>query len=280
MSDVILGPRDTKRILFALQCQNKYLIWVFFDQEGALTGIRTEYEIATDSIKLSLKRQGFTYKELARRLKLSESGVKKILSSSDGSFQRLAQICKEIGLSMNELLQGQDEGMMELSYSLPQQEYLVAHPKSLRLYWALVYERRSTEEARKISHLDAKELFSNLRKLDQLGLLELLPEGRLRLPAVRQIRWVGGGPLVKKLYEEWSAKFLKSVAVPERNPDQLFLIRYVRASRKTREDLIAALHDLESEFVRRGIRDMRSEAPDLEHLRWMSAVDSKSFLED
>jgi transcriptional regulator with XRE-family HTH domain len=245
-----------------------------------LPGIRTEYEIATDSIKISLKRQGFTYKELARSLKLSESGIKKILSSSDGSFQRLAQICKEIGLSMNELLQGQDEGMMELSYTLPQQEYLVAHPKALRLYWALVYERRSTEEARKVSHLDAKELFSNLRKLDQLGLLELLPEGRLRLPAIRQIRWVGGGPLVKKLYEEWSTNFLKSVAVPERSKDQLFLIRYVRASRKTIEDLMTALHDLEAEFVRRGIHDMRSEAPDLEHLRWMSAVDNKSFLAD
>ena len=245
-----------------------------------MAGIRTEYEIATESIKLALKQQGFTYKDLAQRLKLSESGIKKILSSSDGSFQRLAQICKEVGLSMSELLEGQGERIMELSYSLPQQEYLMAHPRALRLYWALVYERRPTEEARKISHLDSKEMFSYLRKLDQLELLELLPEGRLRLPAVRQIRWVGGGPLVKKLYEEWSAKFLKSTATPERTKDQFFMIRYVRASRKTLEDLMVAQHDLETEFVRRAISEMRSEAPDLEHIRWMSAIDNRSFLDD
>jgi transcriptional regulator with XRE-family HTH domain len=244
-----------------------------------MTRHRTEYAIATGSLKRALKRQGVTYKELARRLGLSESGVKKILSAEDGSFQRVARICAELGLTMSELLAGQDESMLELAYSAAQQAYLVSEPRALRLYWALVYERRPLAEAQKAAGLPAKELFSVLRKLDRLGLLELLPGDRLRVPAVRQIRWVGGGPLVEKLYREWSAGFLRAVATPEAREGELFLIRYFRASRKTADELMAALRDLETEFVRRAIREMRTEAPGLVHLRWMSAVDGRSFLE-
>ncbi len=244
-----------------------------------MAGTRTEYQIAIDSLKSTLKRQRVTYKELAQRLELSESGLKKILSAKDGSFQRLAQICKELGLSMQELLQGNAEQTHEVFYSDDQQEFLLAHPRALSLYWALVLERRTLPDAQKFVGLTEKETFSILRKLDQLELLELLPNTRVRVPPVRPVRWVGGGPLVSKLYRDWSMKFLTSVATPEQKPDQLFIIRYYRASRRTIDDLMTALRDLENEFVRRATRDMRSEAPDLEHLRWMMTVDKKSFLE-
>jgi hypothetical protein len=169
--------------------------------------------------------------------------------------------------------------MFELRYTSAQQEFLVKEPRALRLYWALVYERRPLAEAQKLAGLGARELFSTLRRLDQLRLLELLPGDRLRIPAVRQVRWVGGGPLVEKLYREWSANFLRAVAGPEVPPGELFLIRYFRCSRRTVDELNAALRDLEREFVRRAIREMRTEAPDLVHLRWMSAVDQRSFLD-
>jgi transcriptional regulator with XRE-family HTH domain len=240
---------------------------------------RTSYEIASESLKRALKKQSMTYRELARRLGLSESGVKKILSARDGSFGRVARISDELGLSMGELLSGQDEGMLELSYTAAQQAYLVKEPRALRLYWALVYERKNLGEASSIAGLTLKERFSTLRKLDQLQLLELLPGDRVRVPPVRQIRWVGGGPLVNKLYREWSSDFLREVATPERRPGQQFITRYFRASRRTADELMAALQDLETEFVRRAIREMRTEAPDLVHLRWMSAVDNKSYLD-
>ena len=48
---------------------------------------------------------------------------------------------------------------------------------------------------------------------------------------------------------------------------------------KTRLELLNAVKNLESEFVRRGIQEMRADLPDLEHLRWIVAVDNRSFLE-
>lgn len=239
---------------------------------------RTEYEVATSSLKLALKRQKITYRELARRLGLSESGIKKILSAEDGSFQRLAQICRELGFSMRELLLGQEESVFNLSYSLPQQEYLSSTPAALRLYWALVYERRPLAEAEELAGVGKKESFSILRKLDQLQLVELMPKGRVRVPAVRAIRWVGGGPLVQKLYQEWPQRLLRAVAKPESGPNELFLVRYFRVTEKTLKDLISAQRDLEAEFVRRATKEMRTEDPALLHLRWLTAVDDRSFL--
>lgn len=239
---------------------------------------RTQYEVAMSVVKATLKRQKITYGELAQRLKLSESGVKKILSAKDGSFERLARICEELGLSMSELLAGEDE-TLELSFSAAQQEYLAGNTAAFRLYWALVYERRTLPEAEKLAGLRGKETFSALRKLDQLNLLALLPGNRLRIPAVRAVRWVGDGPLVRKLHREWSAGFVKSIARPVPEAGEQFLSRYFRASQRTADELKAALKDLETEFLRRAIKEMRTESPDLVHLRWVSALDTKSYLE-
>lgn len=239
---------------------------------------RNEYEVAMSAVKGALKKQKLTYAELARRMQLSESGLKKILSGKDGSFQRLARICEELGLSLRDLLAGEDD-THEISFTPAQQEYLTSNAAALRLYWALVYERRLLPEAEKLAGLNGRDTFSALRKLDQLNLLELLPENRLRIPSVRSVRWVGDGPLIRKLHREWSAGFVKSLARPVPEAGEQFISRYFRASRRTVGELQAALKDLEAEFLRRAIREMRTESPDLIHLRWVSAVDDKSYLE-
>ena len=133
-------------------------------------------------------------------------------------------------------------------------------------------------EALSFLHLLPKDASPILRRLDELRLIELLPEGRLRIPPVRQIRWVGEGPLLEKLYREWALSILNGVARPGLREGELFMIRYFRASKKTVEDLISALKDLEIEFTRRAIQEMRTNSPDLVHLRWLGAVDQKSFL--
>jgi len=205
--------------------------------------------------------------------------MKKILTARDGSFQRIAEICDMLGLSMGELLSGHDENVFELNYSEAQQQFLLGNSSAFRLYWALVYERRTLEQSLQVAALNIKTSFPLLRKLDQLQLLELLPGGKVRVPAVRQVRWVGGGPLVQKLYRDWTRSFVDKVATPEPSPGSLFLTRYFRASERTLRDLMDALRDLEKEFERRATREMRTEAPDLVHLRWMAAVDNRSYLE-
>lgn len=241
---------------------------------------RTDYMVVTSYLKMALKRQKLTYRNLAAGLSLSESGVKKILGARDGSFQRVSQICSYLGVTLADALSGAAESVLPVRFSEKQQRFLMGDAKAFALYWRLVYERESLTDAKAALGLSAKSGFSLLRKLDEHRLLKLLPGDRVRLPPVQLIRWSGTGPLVEKLYQEWSVDLVRSLARPVPPPNSFFLIRYFKVRPKTYADLMTALAELENEFVRRATQDMRTEAADLVHLRWVTAADDRSFLKN
>jgi DNA-binding Xre family transcriptional regulator len=239
---------------------------------------RTDYMIVMGHLKAALKRQKMNYRDLANGLGLSESGVKKIFLARDGSFQRINEICAYLGLTLSDVLSGTTETVRPIHYSDKQQTFLIENPKAFALYWKLVYERESVEKSVASLNLSEKSGFSVLRKLDQHRLIKLLPGGRVQLPPIQLIRWAGTGPLVEKIYREWSQELVRAVASPHPPPNAYFLIRYFKIKPKTYSDFLAALEDLEREFIRRGTKDMRSEAEDLVHFRWLTAVDNRSFI--
>lgn len=239
---------------------------------------QNEYQLAIGSLKIILKKQKITYRDLASRLKLSESGIKKIFLARDGSVQRLAEIAQIAGVSLVELLEGSAEPIRTVYFSEAQQNLFLQEPRSFQLYWLLVYERESLEEAEKILKINRKSSFPLLRKLDQLKLLQLLPQGKVKVPPVRLIRWLPQGPLVKKLYKDWSEKLVRQTLDNTDSPEILYTLRYFKVSQNTYQDLIKALKDLEIEFVRRSTQDMRTQSADLMHLQWLSVVNQNSFL--
>lgn len=241
--------------------------------------VRTEYQSVTLALKAALKRQKITYRELALGIGLSESGVKKTLSAHDGSFQRLVQICRYVGISVQELIGGASENMRSVTYTAKQQALLLEQPRAFHLYWSLTYERMTLAEAEKATGLSAKESFVLLRKLDQAHLLKLLPGGQVRVPPVQPIRWVRSGPLVEKLYREWSQKLVHAAVGAKNSNENLFLLRYFKVTHRTFLDFQDALRNLEAEFVRRATLEMRLNQDDLQHMRLLVAMDNQSFLQ-
>lgn len=237
----------------------------------------TEYQFAVQSLKAVLKAQRITYRELAKRVGLSESGLKKILGGRDGSFQRLASLCKEVGVSISELLEAQREKLLPITFTEEQQSFFLSQPLAFELFWKIVYERMPPEKAQLSMHLESQDALRIYRQLDKLNLLPLLPGDRVRVPALKQIKWSGDGPLIRKLYREWSLRLVESLARPDLPADKLFIIRYFKMKPKTYQDFLYALRELEEEFLRRTIQDMKSEASDLADVRWVAAADNRSF---
>ncbi len=235
-----------------------------------------EYQTAIENLKDLLKARKITYRDLAEGLGLSESGVKKILSSKDASFQRLVQICKYVGISLNELLE--DQRSVPVDFNEKQQSEFLKEPLLFQVFWMLVYERRSVEGIKKSLRLSKADAFRLFRKLDVLGLIELLPDERLNVPAIRAIHWAGDGEFYKKIYRDWAKNLISDVAKPRSPEDELFLIRYLQMTKKTYADYMLAQKDLEQEFVRRSIQEMRLQAPGLEHVRLLTAADRRSFV--
>src|SRR5256885_10666553 len=56
-----------------------------------------------DALKQLLWARGATYADLARAMRMSESGVKKIFASEDCSLARLEEIAHTVGFTLREL---------------------------------------------------------------------------------------------------------------------------------------------------------------------------------
>lgn len=236
-----------------------------------------EYRIAITTLKKVLKERGLTYRELGDGIGLSESGVKKIFAAQDGSFQRLVEICRFIGVSLMEIIN--DEQVIDVSFSQEQQKSLSEDPMLFYFYWQLVYERRPIAFAKQFFKLSDSDAFRLLRKLDVLNLIKLLPGDRIRLPSVKAVRWTGDGKFVQKIYRSWSRLLVDNVTKPNRAEGDFFLLRYLQMKKGTYAEFIAAIKALEDEFVRRSIYEMRIESNNLEHVRWLVALDNRSFVD-
>lgn len=52
-----------------------------------------------DVLRTEIKGAGLTYRELARRIGISESSVKRIFSEQDMPLSRLVEICAAVGIA-------------------------------------------------------------------------------------------------------------------------------------------------------------------------------------
>lgn len=236
----------------------------------------TEYRLAISRLKLALKERTLTYRELAAAIGLSESGIKKIFAAKDGSFQRLVEICRYIGISITELLE--DTRTLNVGFTEQQQKEFLKQPILFHYYWLLVYERRHQNELQKDLQLSKAESFRIARKLDHLGLIKLLPGDRIRLPSIKAVRWGGDGEFLRKLYHNWSLALINDVTKTQKKSGEVFLLRYFQMTAKTFAEFTEALQTIEDEFVRRSIHEMRLQSAGLEHVRWLVAADNRSFV--
>lgn len=235
-----------------------------------------DYGRMIENLKRHLKAKKIEYKELAAGIGLSESGVKKIFSGTDCSFQRVAQICTFTGISLSEIIE--DQSVSDVRFSEKHQEEFLKEPKLFFFYWLLVYERLSLEKAQVELKLGKAEAFRLTRKLDILELIKLLPNDRIRVPSIKAVRWIGGGKFLHKLYGDWSNNLVNSISKSVEQPNELFIIRYLPMDEKIFSEFKKALRSLEDEFVRRSIHEMRIRHHELKHVRWLVAADDRSFV--
>jgi transcriptional regulator with XRE-family HTH domain len=155
-------------------------------------------------VKARLRSRGMTYRELARKLRLSESTIKRDLARGNFSLQRLDRICEVLGVSIEELLL--PPGAAPLTELTEEQEHaLVSSPKLLVVTYLIINDWKFAEIIATF-RLDANELIDLLLKLDRLQILDFRPPTRVRKLTARNFSWRKDGPV--------QAYFLRRV-IPE-----------------------------------------------------------------
>lgn len=144
-------------------------------------------------VKTRLRAQGLTYRELARKLGLSEPTIKRDLARGNFSLKRLDRICEVLGIGIEELLSSPDRSpVTELT---EQQEHaLVSSPRLLVVTYLVVNDWKFADIIATF-RLDANELIDVLLKLDRLKILDFRPPTRMRKLTARNFSWRKDGPV-------------------------------------------------------------------------------------
>ncbi|WP_395703486.1 helix-turn-helix domain-containing protein, partial [Aquabacterium sp.] len=89
-------------------------------------------ELVLQVLRAEMRAAGVTYRQLAQRIGMSESSIKRLFGQRDMALSRLAQICQAVGVSMEDVLrQSADLTPRADTLTLAQERSLVADPKLL-----------------------------------------------------------------------------------------------------------------------------------------------------
>jgi transcriptional regulator with XRE-family HTH domain len=154
-----------------------------------------ESSLVLQAIRAQLRTRGWTYRELAEKLGVSEPTVKRDLSKGGFSLHRLDDICAVLEVSLSQLLTDASEGGEQLTkLSETQETALVGDPKLLLVTFLAVNDWKFAEIVENF-RLDENELISLLLRLDQLRIVDYRPPHRLRKLTARNFSWRRDGPV-------------------------------------------------------------------------------------
>jgi len=164
-----------------------------------------------DVLKRNLKSRGLTYRDLAKKVGLSEASVKRVFSEETFTLQRLEKICAAIGLTVSELIKTAAHGTEARSQylSMEQEQTLACDPRLLACFY-LVLNGHSSAEILARMNLSERDLRLLYIKLDTVRLIELLPKLKARLRVGPVIAWRVDGPVHGAYEKQVKAEFLQS----------------------------------------------------------------------
>jgi DNA-binding Xre family transcriptional regulator len=151
----------------------------------------SEAAILIDVLKKALRQRGLTYAKVGKGLGLSESSVKRMFSKESLSLNRLEQICSLMSLEMADLLEltrHAGRRVTELTKDL------VSQPKML-LVAILAISHWTAAKILDTYQLSEAELTRMLARLDRMGIIELLPDNRIKVRLARNFIWRKAGPI-------------------------------------------------------------------------------------
>ena len=162
------------------------------------------------SLKMALKANGLTYRQVASQLALSEASVKRLFAEQSFSLQRLEQICQLVGMEISDLIKQMEAQQQQLSELTEEQEQQLVADIKLLLVAYVVINGLKFEDILEWYELSETETIQYLAKLDRIKLIDLLPNNRIRLRISPKFAWRRNGPIQRFFTEHLQKEFLKS----------------------------------------------------------------------
>lgn len=199
------------------------------------------------ALRAEMRRFGVTYAELAARVEMSESSIKRLMSGGELTLPRLAAFCAAVGTTLEDVLhQALEPADVVERLSDAQERSLVADPKTL-LVAVCCLGQWTFEQMVATYRIEPPECIRRLVELDRLGLIELKPLNRYRLRVSPAFRWRPDGPV---------QQFFRDHVVPDYfdgrfdGPGETLLAVHGRLSPSAARELAQQIERLAAELAR------------------------------
>jgi transcriptional regulator with XRE-family HTH domain len=160
-----------------------------------------------DALKRTLKARGLTYRDLAERMGVSESTVKRIFHERNCKLDRLIDICDAAGVDLENVLGAMNRGPGPANQIAPEIERRLAGHPSLLFVFIMLSEKFTPEGIMLSQGLSEASMFLYLRDLEALRLVALGRGLSARLLVETPIQWNYEGPL-RLIFERTNKDFI------------------------------------------------------------------------
>ena len=163
-----------------------------------------------DTLKLELRKQRITYKQVSEILGLSETSVKRLFSEAAFSIKRLDKVCELLHLDISDLVHLMEKNI-ELTTELTRdQEADLVSDVKLLLVTLLLMNKLQFAEILAIYDISETEGIRLLARLDRMKIIELQPGNRVKLMISQNFKWIPEGPIQQYFENKVQREFLGS----------------------------------------------------------------------
>ena len=134
-----------------------------------------------DTLKLELRKQRITYKQVSEALNLSETSVKRLFSEEAFSVKRLEKVCELLHMDISDLVHMMEKNIDLTTQLTHEQETELVSDVKLLLVTLLLMNKLQFAEILGIYEISETEGIQLLAHLDRMRIIELLPGNRVKL---------------------------------------------------------------------------------------------------
>ena len=233
--------------------------------------LAANYEI-TQSLKIALKSRGMTYRDLAKKIQVSEQTVKRLFKDKDCSLSRLNQICDAIDLSVYDLLEYAKHHTEPLAYLTPEQEhYLNEHVAHFYFLYFLT-SKHTLEDIQATYNLRDIQIYQIMRDLQEQGFIDLWGDNQYRLKIEGQLLLKLHSP-VHNIVADINHRFFDYVVENDGSEDTSFNSSFRFMSKNTLNQLAQELDELHDKYRKIAHQnEMILPKEDLVPVKWTTLV--------
>jgi DNA-binding Xre family transcriptional regulator len=163
-----------------------------------------------DTLKLELRKQRITYKQVSEALNLSETSVKRLFSEEAFSVKRLEKVCELLHMDISDLVHMMEKNIDLTTQLTHEQETELVSDVKLLLVTLLLMNKLQFAEILGIYEISETEGIQLLAHLDRMRIIELLPGNRVKLMISQNFKWIPDGPIQHFFESKVQLEFLDS----------------------------------------------------------------------